>query len=1442
MPIKSVKARQIFDSRGNPTVEVDVVTEKGLFRAAVPSGASTGIYEALELRDNVKAEYHGKGVKTAIKNINDQIAPALVSGNFDPTQQQAIDKAMLDLDGTDNKNKLGANAILGVSMAVCKAGAVHKGIPLYRYLAELAGNSDVLLPVPAFNVINGGSHAGNKLAMQEFMILPTGASSFTEAMRMGSEVYHHLKKVIKDRFGLDATAVGDEGGFAPNIQNNKDALSLIQEAIEKAGYTGKIEIGMDVAASEFFKEGKYDLDFKNPASDASLWLEPNKLADLYREFCKDFPIIRYIRRRKEFMVSTVVGNTLLTYGSSNLRLLSVSPPVEEPITCLATDDFFEFTASGKEIYAWKKGTDIQYRMKCESSVKLLMTFGKHLLSVEEMGTLLVWDVASEAVYLELEFTPTQFRISALVHPETYLNKVVLGSEQGPLQLWNLKTGKLVHSFEGWGVEITALEQTPAVDVLGVGLKNGDIMIHNFRCHRTLMKFHQDWGYVTSLSFRTDTEEAPVMASGSPMGHIALWNLEEKRLCGEIRDAHSAAVAGVKFLPGEALLVTNSDDNSLKMWTFDLPDGGARILRLREGFASPPTFARFYGSLGKTLLAASADSTIRSFSTATDMLNRSLGRASWHSKQAKKLGGKHDQHLRMSPVIEFAAETIREEDWDNLVAIHAAEKIATTWTIGRSRMGSHKMVHSRFQDDPKWRNAVATSVAMSPCGNFAFVGYSSGHVDKFNVQSGKHRGTAVTEGLEENRTAHEGSVTGVACDGLNQRVISTGEDQKVRFWRSRNLKHLGVFDADRGIVRMELCRENGLLALALKESNVILIVDVETRKLARSFREVSQIHSSSITDLAFSPDGRWLVTAGRDRKVSVWDVVSGHLLDSFFTPSPCTSLSFSPTSEFLATCHDNELGVFLWANSTLFSTKSLKPLGLNYVPSSIQLPGNAPLSLLDEAKVEDDDDESSIMDVLHDESSSMVFDSQPSESMDVPEDLVTMSLLPPARWSNLLKLDLIRQRNKPKEPPKVPKSGPFFLPTVPGLEFRFDLDAGGAEKPDQSSSKHLSANLFEPTDWAKILLDTELTMDYETVFERLKEMGPAQIDSEIRSLSTEETESYDLPLCFLKMIERILRTRRDYELSQAYLGLFLKVHWSMILSSPVLLEYLISEVEPALMNSWNRVVVSHDMEEAESIWNSLSDSYPCSPPLTPVAQLPVLPSREQCRYTSNYCEENVWHLCDHIHQNGTSSDLSSSFAVFISNAIKAVPLWMQKAAITREYVIWDYHVIFVHVVEHLWSPLASSSSSSCSSMANGLASIVPLPPKRKKRSVWVYDLDSLLPFPCPFQQYVCQTFNGEKVLKPEFRPLFRVVPATDLLQYFHSDRNHMRRQDGTWIKDPPPYPPIESKDPNAVTLETYIDMDPNMASSLLLAPVTSDGMGEVFRLQDLLEKFLGARNG
>lgn len=279
--IIDIHARQIVDSRGNPTVEVDVLLEDGSFgRAAVPSGASTGAHEAVERRDGDKAKWGGKGVDQAVAAVNEEIAGEIVG--MDAEDQLEIDHAMIALDGSDNKGRLGANAILGVSLAVAKAAADARGLPLYRYVGGVAAH---VLPVPMMNIINGGEHADNPIDFQEFMIMPVGAPSLSEAVRCGSEIFHTLKKGLHDK-GL-ATAVGDEGGFAPNLASTTDALDFIMSSIEKAGYTpgDDVMLALDCAATEFFKDGKYVISGEN------LTLEPDAMAEYLADLVARYPIL-----------------------------------------------------------------------------------------------------------------------------------------------------------------------------------------------------------------------------------------------------------------------------------------------------------------------------------------------------------------------------------------------------------------------------------------------------------------------------------------------------------------------------------------------------------------------------------------------------------------------------------------------------------------------------------------------------------------------------------------------------------------------------------------------------------------------------------------------------------------------------------------------------------------------------------------------------------------------------------------------------------------------------------------------------------------------------------------------------------------------------------------------------------------------------------------------
>lgn len=282
--IEQITARQILDSRGNPTVEVDVLTSSGAFgRAAVPSGASTGKHEAVELRDGDASAFLGKGVLKAVENVNNIIAPEIEGVSV--FEQGSIDKLMLELDGTHNKGKLGANAILGVSMAVAKAAAEEAGLPLYRYIGGVNANT---LPVPMMNILNGGSHADNSIDFQEFMVMPVGAKSFSQSLKMGVEIFHHLKSVLKKK-GL-STNVGDEGGFAPNLKSNVEAIEVVLQAIEAAGFRPgeDVFIALDAAASEFYNSEKGLYQFKKSTGDE---LTPAQMAAYWADWCKKYPII-----------------------------------------------------------------------------------------------------------------------------------------------------------------------------------------------------------------------------------------------------------------------------------------------------------------------------------------------------------------------------------------------------------------------------------------------------------------------------------------------------------------------------------------------------------------------------------------------------------------------------------------------------------------------------------------------------------------------------------------------------------------------------------------------------------------------------------------------------------------------------------------------------------------------------------------------------------------------------------------------------------------------------------------------------------------------------------------------------------------------------------------------------------------------------------------------
>ncbi|CAC5374475.1 UTP21 [Mytilus coruscus] len=833
--------------------------------------------------------------------------------------------------------------------------------------------------------------------------------------------------------------------------------------------------------------------------------------------------VRHHRKHKENYVITCVGKSFHTYNCSKLGIVSISNTHQDDISCLAVDANLVFTGCRNKVQAFQRGKQVLRTYEGhEYPVHLLLPFGNHLISVDTGSNVKVWDIHSEGIYLEMNFDNSGFQVTAVMHPHTYLNKLVLGSKQGTLQLWNIKQDKMLYVFEGWNSAVTCLEQSPAMDVIAIGLADGQIIIHNLKFDETVMKFRQDWGPVTTISFRTDGH--PMMVTGSTIGHIALWDLESKKLKSQIRDAHEGSVVGMQCLPNEPLMVTNAADNSLKVWIFDQPDGGGRLLRQRSGHSAPPNKVQHYDNNGKNILSAGQDSTLRSFSVIHDKHNKSLGRASYDKKESKKTGLKKDRYM-MPPITQFSSDTSRQSDWDNIAACHRGKCLVTTWSFQRSTMGAHKLKHPRFDEDPKLKLATALCTDISPCGNFVVIGYSTGHVDKYNLQSAIHRG------CYGETIAHNCSVRGIAIDGLNQITITAGLDGEVKFWKFKQKNLIDTCHLKCCISDILLHRESAMLAVSLDDFR-IMIIDTDTRKIVRTF----QGHHNAITDMTFSPDARWLITASMDSTVRTWDLPTGKLIDCFLVSSAATSLSLSPTGDFLATSHVDDIGVYLWSNMTLYTFVSLRPLPEDYEPDTLELPATQY-----ERKETDEEDEKDDKDMDDYELSEFKSPEQLSD------ELITLSLLPNSRWQNLLNLDIIKKRNKPKEAPRVPKSAPFFIPTIAGLEPKFASIKDDTEK--ETKSRISIGNLEPLSELGKALMADDL--DYDKILNRFKELGPSAIDLEIRSLSPEGGGSVKAMERFLMFCNHILYSKNNFELINAYLGLFLKVHGDTIASNPTL---------------------------------------------------------------------------------------------------------------------------------------------------------------------------------------------------------------------------------------------------------------------------------------------------
>jgi U3 small nucleolar RNA-associated protein 21 len=803
-----------------------------------------------------------------------------------------------------------------------------------------------------------------------------------------------------------------------------------------------------------------------------------------------------------------------------------------------------FTASGKNIYYWQRNELLATFKGHKSNIFQLLLFGYHLLSLSEDNIIKIWDIKNKIQFSELEF-PKNFSITVMMHPDTYLNKIILGSQQGILQLWNVKTKKLIYTFDhSWKSPIICIEQSPVVDVVGIGLANGKIILHNLKLDKTIVTFFQNEGIVTSLSFRTDSH--PILASSNIKGSISIWDLEGKKLQTIIKDAHNEKIIKIKFLKDEPILITSGDDNSLKMWIFDQADGSARLLKSRSGHSEPPTHIKYHPSFPSFIISCSSDKTFRLTCT-IDRMNCELSQGPGLQKKAKELGIKK-QDLKLNPIIDFDLNDAKEKEWDNIITCHENSSIAYTWNFQKRIIGKHQLQSTEPKKTP------IKSVAISTCGNFAIIGTASGWIDKFNIQSGIHRGSF----HDVAGYAHTASIQGLVTEALNKMLISGSLDSYLKFWDFHLLKLIQTIYVGSPINKLKLNKESSLLAL-VTDDLIIRIFDIDTFKLIRKFEG----HENQITDIAISPDSRWIVSSSVDKTVRVWDLPSGKMIDWFLIDNIITSMSFNPLGNFLSTTHVGKLGIYQWVNKTYFSSIMLHSPPEK--PNKIVMPN---IISIDENEYEEHNNED---EVLIKENENSINKSEIKTKSQLSKELITLSNLPASKWLNLSELDIIKKRNKPKEPPKKPEKAPFFLPTKPGFETIFlppqELN-NSFININEDTSKILHVSKFETkTKFIQLLEKGNELKDYTETIEYLKTLNPSSIDLEFISLNTNNNGK--LLKLILEMFNIYIDNNKDFELIQSYLKLFLKYHLDNIIHNPELVS-MIKELKKKEKEKWRKL--------------------------------------------------------------------------------------------------------------------------------------------------------------------------------------------------------------------------------------------------------------------------------
>jgi U3 small nucleolar RNA-associated protein 21 len=872
-------------------------------------------------------------------------------------------------------------------------------------------------------------------------------------------------------------------------------------------------------------------------------------------------IVRHGKSSQTNRIVTIVGKTFHTY-TTNLQLIEVSIPHEHDIKAIISDERYIYSASGRTVLQWGRGKHLinKFDNGHQSDVTMLAKFGQtNLLSVDDDNNLFNWNTTDKTILNIIPFDDALFTITALCHPLGYNDKCLLGSKQGQLELWNVAKEKCLYKFQGWESKVTCLAQSPVENVVAIGLDDGHVYIQNIKYDETVLKIYQEYGPITSMSFRLDG--LPYLVTASSVGHLMIWNLERKRLSTQIRHAHAGSISNCQFLRNESQLVTAGTDNTLKIWTLDMSDGGGQLYCQRAGHSEPPSHIRFYGPNGLNILSAGLDSTIKMFHVYSERFNRNLGTARMNPK-SRHSRSKSDGSTanKLPPISCFAAEHSKEKQWDNIAACHKGSSLVTTWNYDKCRMGEHIIRQPTFNK----HDVFGSCICITGCGNFFVIGFSNGLIFKYNIQSGLFRQYYENPKLTDRR-GHDGQVTGVTVDALDMVLISSGLDAKLRLWNFKTAALMKEFDMPAAIIKIELHRENNLIAIAMKNM-AIEILDLETQTLVRKFEAPAQT-----VDLCFSPDSRWLIVALDDKSIRTWDLNLGKMVDAFRLSKACTSLSMSATSEFLATAHEDSLGVNIWGNYTLYCPTPLKPIDPTLEPPLLDMP----FVRDDELMRDDDDQEMFNSDVeLVPVSNDLAVDVTDYVSPEqLHNELITLSGLPSSRWKNLLRIEELRKKQLIAEEERKERQikVPFFIPVKDGLKPK--LDAEQVQPTTNSPVKNPKSKINELrllSPLVQCLMECAKQGGmYDDFFKQLKELGPSATDAEVRSLGKDTCGTVEPMLCFLDAMRKNLESNIDYELTSAWLALFLKAH-SDIIQTDSTVRSSCEKMLPIVSMNWNKL--------------------------------------------------------------------------------------------------------------------------------------------------------------------------------------------------------------------------------------------------------------------------------